>query len=86
MAGTETFVEHDILKLDAEHGIFYQSFDDFWERRMEPMQFISREAKGALAHLRTKLVESAREQFDLFTRDMLLHYPLPETISQWALE
>lgn len=77
MAAIPTFVEHDILCLDAEHGIFYQSFEDFWEQRMEPMQFISRKAEGAFAHLREKLVENAREQFTLFTRDMLLHYPLP---------
>lgn len=72
MAGTPTLVEHDILQLDAERGIFYQSFDDFWEKRMEPMQFIPREAKGVLAHLREKLVERAQEQYALFAREFQL--------------
>lgn len=66
-----TFVEHDILALDAARGITYQSFEDFWERRMEPMQFISPDAKGPFAHLREKLRERAREQFALFCQHRL---------------
>lgn len=66
MAGIPTFVEHDILCLDAERGIFYQSFEDFWERRMEPMQFIAADTGGPFAHLREKLVERARQQYHLF--------------------
>lgn len=62
-----TFVEYDILQLDAERGIFYQNFEDFWERRMEPMQFIPREAKGVFAHLRQTLKDRAEEQWQLFS-------------------
>lgn len=71
MAGTSTFVEYDILALDAERGLSYQSFEDFWLRRMEPMQFISAEAKGPFAHLREKLRDRAREQFALFCQHRL---------------
>lgn len=67
MAGTQTFVEHDILALDAAQGILYQSFDDFWERRMEPMQFIPREAQGVFAALRQTLKNRAQEQWLLWT-------------------
>jgi len=66
-----TFVEHDILQLDADRGITYQSFDDFWERRMEPMQFIAPDAKGPLAHLRELLRARAKEQFALFCQHRL---------------
>lgn len=66
MTRPHTFVEHDILALDAERGIFYQSFEDFWDRRMEPMQFIPREAKGVFAHLRQTLKDRAEEQYQLF--------------------
>lgn len=67
MSAPRTFVEHDILALDAERGIFYQSFEDFWERRMEPMQFIPREAQGVFAHLRQTLKDRAEEQWLLFS-------------------
>lgn len=66
MPRAQTFVEHDILALDAERGIFYQSFEEFWDRRMEPMQFIPREAKGVFAHLRQTLKDRAQEQWLLF--------------------
>lgn len=66
MSAPRTFVEHDILALDAEHGIFYQSFEEFWDRRMEPMQFIPREAKGVFAALRQTLKDRAEEQWLLF--------------------
>lgn len=63
-----TFVEHDILQLDAERGIFYQNFDDFWERRMEPMQFIPPDAKGVFAALRQTLKDRAQQQWELFAQ------------------
>jgi hypothetical protein len=66
-----TFVEHDILVLDATRGISYQSFDDFWEHRMEPMQFIAPDAQGVLAVVREKLRERAKEQFALFCQHRL---------------
>lgn len=66
-----TFVEYDILAQDTSRGIIYQSFDDFWQRRMEPMQFIAAEAQGPFAHLREKLRERAKEQFALFCQHRL---------------
>lgn len=84
MAGTLTFVEHDILQLDAEWGILYQSFEEFWEKRMEPMQFIPREAKGALAQLRQVLEVRAHEQYDIFTshrrQGLLVIQPTPVAV------
>lgn len=71
MAALLTFVEHDILAIDASRGITYQSFDDFWSLRMEPMQFIAGDAKGPFAHLREKLKDRAREQFALFSQHRL---------------
>lgn len=64
MTRPQTFVEHDILQLDAERGIRYQSFEDFWTRRMEPMQFIPKNASGALGAVRDTLKDRAREQYD----------------------
>lgn len=66
MSGIPTFVEHAILALDAERGTFYQSFEEFWDQRMEPMQFIPREAKGVFAALRQTLKDRAQEQYLLF--------------------
>ena len=67
-ARPQTFVEHTILSLDASRGIHYQSFEEFWQKRMEPMQFISPSAKGPLAHVRDRMIDRAREQWDLFQR------------------
>ncbi len=69
MARPQTFVEHDILQLDHDRRIHYTSFEDFWSRRMEPMQFIPRDAKGALGAVRDTLKDRAREQYQLWTRD-----------------
>lgn len=77
MKRAQTFVEHDILRSDAESGIFYQTFEDFWQKRMEPMQFIAPDAKGALAAVRASLREQAREQFILFDKTVLQFYPAP---------
>lgn len=66
-----TFVEHDILALDAARGITYQSFDDFWSRRMEPMQFIKQDATGVFAEVRKNLRARAQEQFALFHQHRL---------------
>jgi hypothetical protein len=63
----QTFVEHDILSLDAKRGIRYQSFEDFWQKRMEPMQFIPAEATGALGACREILKTRAKEQWILWT-------------------
>lgn len=71
MAALPTFVEHDILAIDAARGIIYQSFDDFWTRRMEPMQFIESSAQGVFAAVREKLRERAKEQFALFCQHRL---------------
>ncbi len=76
-ARPQTFVEHDILQADAERGIHYSTFLEFWEARMEPMQFIARGAEGVFAVLRQTLKDRAEEQYQLFTRNMLPHYPLP---------
>lgn len=66
MKRAQTFVEHDILSLDASRGIRYASFEDFWTRRMEPMQFIPANAGGALGAVRDTMKERAREQFQLW--------------------
>lgn len=66
MARPQTFVEHDILTLDASRGIRYASFEDFWTRRMAPMQFIPANAGGALGAVRDTMKERAREQFQLW--------------------
>lgn len=62
----QTFVEHTILSLDASRGIYYSTFEEFWEVRMEPLQFIAKGAKGPLAHVRDRMMDLAREQWDLF--------------------
>lgn len=64
----QTFVEHDILCMDAERGIRYPSFEDFWCKRMAPMQFIPANANGALGAVRDTLKERAREQYHLWRR------------------
>lgn len=66
MSRLQTHVEYEILQKDAERGIHYAGFADFWERRMEPMQFISRDAKGPLAVLRNIMKEQAKEQWTLW--------------------
>lgn len=71
MSKSWTFVEHDILALDAARGITYQSFDDFWSRRMEPMQFIAADAQGVFADLRRVMKVRAMEQFALFHQHRL---------------
>jgi len=68
MTRPQTFVEHDILQLDASRGIRYQSFEDFWTRRMEPMQFIPAGASGILGAVRDTMKERAREQYQLWFR------------------
>lgn len=65
-ARPQTFVEHSILQLDASRGITYQSFEEFWNKRMAPMQFISPDAKGPLASVRDRMMDQAREQWELF--------------------
>lgn len=66
MIRPQTFVEHDILTLDASRGIYYPSFEDFWCKRMAPMQFIPANASEALGAVRDTLKERAREQYDLW--------------------
>lgn len=66
MSRPQTFVEHDIFQQDADNGRLYDSFQEFWETRMEPMQFISADAKGVLADVRASLKERAEEQYGLF--------------------
>jgi hypothetical protein len=75
MSGIPTFVEYDILCLDAERGISYSTFDEFWDKRMEPMQYISPDAKGPFAHLREILRERAREQYYLHWQHRLAMMP-----------
>lgn len=74
-----TFVEHDILCLDAERGILYQSFEDFWEQRMESMQFIAPDAKGVFAVLRQTLKDRAQEQWILWTSQQIPQH-------EWKIE
>lgn len=64
----QTFIEHTILAIDAAKGIHYSTFEEFWQKRMEPMQFIAPSAKGPLAHVRDRMIDRAREQWDLFQR------------------
>ncbi len=69
MSRPQTHVEYEILQKDAERGIIYWSFEEFWAKRMESMQFIPAESKGLLAVLRDKLKNQAREQYALYMRD-----------------
>lgn len=77
MSGTKTFIEHDILTMDAGSGRTYSSFQEFWETRMEPMQFIAADAKGALADVRANLKEQAESQFAIFQLKRLMAAPAP---------
>ena|SRR5882724_13368114 len=62
----QTFIEYQILSADAKRGRWYQSFEDFWEKRMEPMQFIPRDSKGVLAAVREALKQQAETQYLLW--------------------
>jgi hypothetical protein len=62
----QEFVEHNILTLDASNGIHYQTFEEFWQKRMEPMQFIAKDAEGPLAAVRDAMKDQARAQWQLF--------------------
>lgn len=66
MSRPQTHVEYEILEHDAARGILYPTFHEFWEKRMEPMQYIPREAKGVLGQLRAKLREQAEQQYRLW--------------------
>lgn len=68
----QDFIEYQILAADAERGIHYSSFEDFWQKRMEPQQLISADAKGALAAVRQINKERAQEQWLLFTKNSML--------------
>lgn len=76
-----TSTEYTILSIDAERGITYSSFEDFWERRMEPLQFIPPDAKGSLARVRQLIKDHAKEQWDLFEmhqrQGLLVLQPMP---------
>lgn len=67
----QTFVEHYILQQDAARNLHYRSFEDFWQLRMAPMQFIPAAATGALGALLAVNKERAREQWILYQTTVL---------------
>ena len=74
-ARPQTSIEYGILCRDLKKGVVYSSFEDFWDKRMEPMQFVPKDAKGALKDVRDSVRAFARTQYDLhskhFAREIL---------------
>ena len=62
----QTSAEFDLLAADASRGVFYPSFQDFWDQRLEPLQLIGPEAQGVFAALRSSIIDQACAQWALF--------------------
>lgn len=63
-------IDYQILLRDAQAGIRYVSFEDYYTRRLASRAiFFPPDAKGALLAVQTRVMELVRECWDSFAKD-----------------